>query len=97
MVVVHRNGDRLDFRRANLCVVTRSEAMQRQKKRAGSSSQYKGVQRHKQSGRWRALLWRAELQRNMHLGYFDSEKEAAKAYDAAARQQYGEDAWVNFP
>jgi hypothetical protein len=96
MVIVHLNGDRFDFCRANLRIVTRSEAMQRQKKRAGTTSKYKGVQRHKKSGRWRALLWRGELRRSLHLGYFESEMEAAKAYDEAARTFYGEDAWVNF-
>ena len=89
MVIVHLNGDRFVFRRVNLRIITRSEAMQRQKKRAGTSSQYKGVQRHKKSGRWRALLWRGELRRFQHLGYFELETEAA-------RQVYGEDAWVNF-
>lgn len=94
--VIHRNGNRYDFRRKNLRIVTRSEAMQRQRKRAGTTSQYKGVQRHKKSGRWRATLWRGELRRNLQLGYFESEMEAAKAYDEAARTYYGEDAWVNF-
>jgi len=95
MVVVHLNGDKLDFRRINLRIVTRSEAMQRQKKRAGTTSRYKGVQRHRKSGRWRALRWRGELRRFQHLGYFELEIEAAKAYDEAARKVYGEYAWVS--
>lgn len=96
MVVVHLNGDKFDFRRANLRIGTRSEAMQRQKKRSGTTSKYKGVQLHKKSGRWRSTLWRRDWGRNQHLGYFESEAEAAKAYDEAARTFYGEDAWVNF-
>ncbi len=86
-VVIHHNGNRLDFRRDNLRVVTRSEAMQRQRKRAGTTNKYKGVQRHKPSGRWRATLWQRELRRSVHLGYFECEVDATKAYD---------DAWVNF-
>ena len=73
-----------------------STATDGRKERAGTTSKYKGVQRHKKSGRWRAMLWRGELRTNLHLGYFESEVEAAKAYDEAARKYYGEDAWVNF-
>jgi hypothetical protein len=39
-VVIHRNGDRFDLRRENLALVDRRLAMQRQGKRAGSTSRY---------------------------------------------------------
>ena len=97
LCVVHVNGDHFDFRRENLRVVDRSTMMQRQKKRAGSTSKYKGVQLHRKSGRWRAIIWHRELGQNVHLGYFEDEVEAAQAYDAVALDYYGEDAWVNFP
>ncbi len=95
MVVVHFNDDKMDFRRENLRVVDRSTMVQRQKKRAGTTSKYKGVQRHAKSGRWRAILWVGDIGRNIHLGYFEKEIDAARAYDIAARNYYGEDAWVN--
>ncbi|MCP4590703.1 MAG: hypothetical protein GY842_08160 [bacterium] len=31
------------------------------------------------------------------LGFFDDEIEAAKAYDQAARQHFGQYAYLNFP
>ena len=95
-VIIYRNNDRLDLRRENLAIADRSLAMQRQSKRAGSTSRYKGVQLHKRSGRWRALLWRGDLRRSLHLGYFETEQAAALAYDAAAAEFYGPDARLNF-
>ena len=95
-VVIHRNGNRLDFRRENLVIADRHLAMQRQGKRAGSTSRYKGVQLHRKSGRWRAVLWRGDLGRSLHLGYFETEQAAAMAYDAEAAEFYGPDARLNF-
>lgn len=59
----------------------------------GCSSQYKGVNRNK--GRWQAGIWTGERRR--HLGTFDDEQAAARAYDAAAKEQWGEFALLNFP
>ena len=94
MRVFHRNGDLLDHRRCNLVVGSHSLIMQHQKKRALTSSRYKGVQIHAKSGRWRATITR-QGGGHVHLGYFDEEIDPARAYDEAALLYYGEDAWTN--
>lgn len=70
----HRNGDRLDCRRANLRIATHAENGQNVPPRGGSS-RHRGVCWH--AGRWRAY---ATLNGKQHsLGRFDCEDEAAAA------------------
>jgi hypothetical protein len=67
----------------------------RKQKKGKSSSIYKGVGRARHSGYWRAEIWVNGERR--HLGYFEGEVEAAKAYDEAARKCHGEFAVLNVP
>jgi hypothetical protein len=94
MTVDHINGDRLDNRRCNLRIATRS---QNYCNRAGkvATSAYKGVSWHKATKTWRATISADKRQRS--LGYFHSEIEAARAYDEAAKSLHGEFARLNFP
>ncbi|HSI34284.1 MAG: AP2 domain-containing protein [Phycisphaerae bacterium] len=92
-LVSHLNGDRLDCRRANLVIRTRSEARRAAKKvmvKGGkvSSSRFKGVQRSDNGRKWYAAIVVAGKYRN--LGRFRSEIDAALAYDAALRELMGE-------
>lgn len=92
----HRNGDTLDNRRCNLRICSRRQNACNRKKRANpTSSRYKGVSWNKRRGKWHSRIFPNGM--NLHLGYYDVEEEAAKAYDVAALHHYGEFARLNFP
>jgi hypothetical protein len=98
----HWNHNTLDNRRHNLRCVPHRQNQENQQKQAGCSSKFKGVSWHKRDRKWMVYIYDGEVQANgerakRHLGYFDSEIEAALAYDAAARVSFGATAALNFP
>lgn len=92
--VDHVNGDGLDNRRANLRPATSSQNSANRMRGSNNVSGFKGVGIYR-NGRWRACIGRER--RQIHLGYFDTAQEAARAYDVAARDLYGEFGAFNFP
>jgi hypothetical protein len=57
-------------------------------------SAFRGISRARKLDRWRAKI--VVEGKSIHLGTYDTPEEAAAAYDAAARQHYGEYAVTNF-
>jgi hypothetical protein len=96
--VDHINHNGLDNRRSNLRFATAQENIKNRPKffeREGRqfSSQYKGVTNRR--NRWRATI--SVNYKQLFLGSFEDEVEAARAYDRAAIEHYGEFASINFP
>jgi hypothetical protein len=91
--VDHKDGDTLNNRRANLRVATLSQNMYNRRSNRNSSSRYKGVSYHKKTGKWQAQI-RIEGN-NKYLGVFGSPEEAARSYNEAAKENFGDFACLN--
>lgn len=89
----HKNGNGLDCRRSNLRPSTANENARNTGKRRHNTAGYKGVSRHKASGRFTAQI---TVEGNVrHLGMFKTPEEAAAVYDLAAIKFFGEFARTN--
>lgn len=92
--VDHINGNPLDNRRANLRVCSSKENSRNKTKQVGAySSKYKGVSYHKRNKKWGASI-RCDGTIKF-LGLFESEADAARAYNAAALNLHGDFAKLN--
>lgn len=92
-MIDHINGNPLDNRKSNLRLVTASENRMNARKITkanGTTSRFKGVFKKAKSKRWSSQV------KGKHIGYFDTEEEAAKAYDVWAKGLSGGKALLNF-
>lgn len=94
MVIDHINRDKLDNRRLNLRVCTQSQNHANQSLwTKNKHSKYKGVTWHEKAGKWVAQTQIKGKQ--LYLGLYETEKDAARAYNEATIKHFGEFASPN--
>lgn len=93
--VDHKDGNAQNNQWSNLRLATKRQKSQKRGPRRGGTSQYIGVSWHGRDQKWRAQIRVGG--RNILLGNFDDEIEAAKARDKAARKYFKQFASLNFP
>jgi hypothetical protein len=95
MKVDHHYGNGLNNQRYNLRLCNNVQNQgNRKPQKSRRSSIYKGIHWNKQSQKWVAQI--VKLGHTTYLGSYSKEKDAAKAYDKAARLYFGEFARTNF-
>jgi hypothetical protein len=101
---IDRNG--LNNQRLNLRICTRSSNLINRgkfktKNGVCCSSKYRGVsKRDRYYSGYKSDKWASQIvynKKTIHLGNFNNQIEAAKAYDKKALELYGEFAQLNFP
>jgi hypothetical protein len=102
LVVDHIDHNFWNNRKSNLRVCTFAQNCRNIKARSMNyarskrkTSKFKGVHWHKRCRKWAAQITCNNKTR--HLGYFEDQAEAARAYDAAAEKYHGRFASLNFP
>lgn len=93
--VDHINHDFLDNRKSNLRIATNQQNSANQRIRCftGKSSRFKGVSYHSDCGKWSAQI--TINYKIKYLGLFANESDAAKRYNEAAKEHFGEFAYLN--
>ena len=87
----HKNRNTLDNRRENLRLCNK---IQNQGNRTATAiSGYKGVYWHQKMKKWEASF--CKNYKKIYIGLFEKKEDAAKAYNKAALEYYGEFARLN--
>lgn len=92
MQVDHVDGNGLNNTRENLRICS-SQQNNRNRKAVEGTSKFKGVTVYCPGEKWFAQIW--VNKKSIFLGYFKDEKEAARAYNEAAKKHFGEFARLN--
>jgi len=73
-----------------------SENIRNSRKLQNATSRFKGVYFDKATGKYKATITVKDRVKQIFLGRFNSEDDAARAYDESARKYFGEFARLNF-
>lgn len=92
--VQYKDENPLNLDKANLYTVEHADIMKGRRKQKKTSSKYKGVYFDRTARKWKAQISPGK-RKNLHLGYFTLEDDAAKAYNTAALAHFGEHAYLN--
>lgn len=92
-IIDHIDGNALNNQRSNLRFCTHAQNIMNGPRRLGSSSKYLGVSWYKLNGKWKSQI--QHNGKNFHIGTYDSEIEAALAYNVAASFAFREFARLN--
>lgn len=93
LCVDHKDHDPLNNTRSNLRICTYIQNQRNKALNMTGSSGFKGVSYHGKSKKWRAYIFINYKQH--HIGLFLTEIEAAQAYNAKAKDVFGEFALLN--
>ena len=95
VIVDHIDRNPLNNQKSNLRLCTYSQNTCNSKRRSNSKRKYKGVGFDPKVGKYFAMIMLNKI--SYHLGFFDTEIEAAKAYDKKAIELFKDFARLNFP
>lgn len=91
--VDHKNNNGLDNRKENLRVCSITQNQGNSRKRKNTTSKYKGASWCERLSKWQAAI---QHNRNrQYIGIYESEEDAAMAYDLKAISLFGEFAKTN--
>lgn len=91
--VDHKKQDRLNCQRKNLRFCTHSQNIANDGPKANNKLGVKGVDLLPKTGKYRATI-RVNYKK-IHIGNFDTLREAAQAWNEAAKEYFGEFAYQN--
>lgn len=91
----HADLNRLNNQKSNIRLCTQSQNMMNRKVQKNNPFGLKGIYLYKDKIRYASHLFKDR--KHIWLGTFTTKEDAAKAYDIAARELFGEFAKLNFP